>query len=358
MMPIIVIKTINRCNSNCIYCFSEKDKQLNRISLATIKDLFFRILEYLQRDSERRIEIQWHGGEPLLLGAEFYQKIALLQNSVLGKYQENIEHTMQSNLTLLNQPILNALLLLKVKSVGTSVDPISGIRGIGKYIDSKIYLKKFLRGISFLESIKINWGINYVVTKNSLKIPKEIFYFLTNVSLFKPIVFNPVKGMTSSADKLKITPRQYTSFLADIYSIMKVNNGLNGCIEPIHSMELAADKIFHNTAIEEKAQEIPVVLDGKGNFYYYRIPDNPLGNIYQNNFSTILIKNEYINASIIDREKDIRNCLKCVLWNVCIANTINDPFSQNEEFKNLEWCYARKKFVLDFLLDQKKDKNG
>ena len=24
----------------------------------------------------------------------------------------------------------------------------------------------------------------------------------------------------------------------------------------------------------------------------------------------------------------------------------------------LEWCYARKKFVLDFLLDQKKDKNG
>ncbi len=355
-MPIILVKTINRCNSNCIYCFSNK-KHLNKICPEIIEDLFFRINEYLELFPLAQIEIQWHGGEPLLLGENFYRKVVQLQTSILSKYDDRIVHTMQSNLTLLDRPLLSVLSMLKIKFIGTSVDPIPGIRGIGKSIDSELYMKKLLEGISLLESVNIRWGINYVVTRRSFDIPEKILYYLSNFNLAKNIVFNPVNVKTPSALPLKLTAHDYVSFLTDIYLLRKNGMGLIGDVEPIGSSEIAATQIIKGIPISETTHETPVMIDGKGNFYYYRFPDDPIGNVQYDNFNDVIIENERINNSIKVREKKKRKCMKCTLWPLCLANTVNDSFSQNEDFENLEWCKARKEFVIDFLINQKAAEN-
>ena len=351
-MPVVVIKTINRCNSNCTYCYSNKG-ELNKICPGIIKELFTRFYEYFEDFPEARIEIQWHGGEPLLLGEKFYNKVVQLQSSILRKYQDNIVHTMQSNLTLLDKPLLSVLSDLKIQSIGTSIEPVPGIRGIGRCVDSELYMRKLFQAISFLESANIRWGINYVVTSRSVDIPEKILYYLSNLSLSEQIVFNPVNVRTAAALPLKISAHQYVSFLESIYLLR--NNDMNMIygIEPLNSMKSAAVQIIKGIPLPEQTYETPIVVDGKGNFSYYRSPGNPVGNVHHDSFHDLIIKNEFINYSITVREKKKRKCLKCALWHVCLANTVNDSFSQNEDYLDPEWCNARKELVLEFLINQK-----
>jgi radical SAM protein with 4Fe4S-binding SPASM domain len=351
-MPVVVIKTINRCNSNCTYCYSNKG-QLNKICSGIIKELFTRFYEYFEDFPDARIEIQWHGGEPLLLGEKFYNKVIQLQSSILGRYQENIVHTMQSNLTLLNKSLLSVLSDLKIATIGTSIEAVPGIRGIGRWVDSEAYMQKLLQGISFLESGNIMWGINYVVTSRSVDIPEKILYYLSNLILQGQIVFNPVNVRTAAARQLKITAQQYVSFLEHIYLLKNKNLNMICSIEPVNSMDNAALQIIKGIPLTEQSYETPLVVDGEGNFSFYKFPGTPIGNVQHGSFHNLLIKNERINYSIAAREKKKRKCLKCTLCPVCQANTVNDSFSQNDDYLNPEWCNARREFVLDFLINQK-----
>lgn len=104
------------CNMNCVYCFHnsyhEKEGQM---SFDTLKHLYDIVLnEYEQ------VTFIWHGGEPLVMGLQFFQKAIEMQK----KYTKvKIQNRMQSNLTLLTDEFADFLTTNHI-GIGTSFDGI------------------------------------------------------------------------------------------------------------------------------------------------------------------------------------------------------------------------------------------
>lgn len=89
----ILAMPTDSCNMNCVYCFHKPfQNDMETMSVETLK----RMLE-ITAPFYKSIQFIWHGGEPLLMGLDFYQKVIELQKPLSC----SIKNSIQSNLTLL-----------------------------------------------------------------------------------------------------------------------------------------------------------------------------------------------------------------------------------------------------------------
>ena len=98
-----IVKPTLDCNLDCEYCYRGKDPyqgmQMDRI---TLRNVIGKFLTYV--GPERGIHFVWHGGEPLLMGVEFFNDIIEIQSGFSG-YQ--IYNSVQTNMTLLTTDFLD-----------------------------------------------------------------------------------------------------------------------------------------------------------------------------------------------------------------------------------------------------------
>lgn len=89
----ILVMPTDACNMNCVYCFHKPYQcGIEVMSIETVK----RLLD-ITAPFYKSINFIWHGGEPLLMGLDFYQKVVELQK----QSSCNIKNSIQSNLTLM-----------------------------------------------------------------------------------------------------------------------------------------------------------------------------------------------------------------------------------------------------------------
>ena len=91
------------CNLDCSYCYYlDKAKIYGgrepRMSLEMLETF---VREYIQANDVPEVQFNWHGGEPLVLGLDFYRKALEFEK----KYADGkkIHNTIQTNGVLLNQ---------------------------------------------------------------------------------------------------------------------------------------------------------------------------------------------------------------------------------------------------------------
>ena len=92
------------CNLDCTYCYYlHKEQLLGSSSELRISDdvLAAHIRQYIEAQRGDEVVFSWQGGEPTLMGVEFFQKVVAFAE----KYQRprlRIENDLQTNGTLLN----------------------------------------------------------------------------------------------------------------------------------------------------------------------------------------------------------------------------------------------------------------
>jgi uncharacterized protein len=124
-----------------------------------------------------KLEITFHGGEPLVAGVDFYREaLPLLQN---GLAHRRVRFSMQSNLWLLTDELCTVLKEHNV-SLGTSLDgpePITDAqRGHG-------YYRRTMKGVQLAHSYGIDVGCICTFTPSSLPHLGEIFDFFVEEGL-------------------------------------------------------------------------------------------------------------------------------------------------------------------------------
>ena len=97
----VIIKLTYGCNLQCAYCYEGGKSTCDAIEWKTVENTIKKTLNHAKPNS--LIKFIWHGGEPLLLGLEFFLKICDVQN----KYIKNvrIQNYLQTNGLLLKKPI-------------------------------------------------------------------------------------------------------------------------------------------------------------------------------------------------------------------------------------------------------------
>jgi uncharacterized protein len=215
-MITIIFKAVEKCNSNCIYCGVIKKHQNAIMQYDLLKEIFQKINDYLLKYPDEKICFTWHGGEVCLLGAKYFFKAIELLEKYCSATKDRITHLVQSNLTLINQEIIDAFKLLGMKTVGASYEFIPHIRGFGKNRDSIEYNRKFFEGVNLLEKNGMTWGVIYVVHKLSLQNPLEVFYMLTNLNVAGGAKMNKIYIYGEDTHNLAISGREYADFLGAI----------------------------------------------------------------------------------------------------------------------------------------------
>lgn len=95
----LLVKPTEACNLDCQYCYAKPFRD----RYGDVKMDFETVDKLLRLASDRAQEIQWiwHGGEPTLMGVEWYKRV----QELFYKYSHNtiFRQSMQSNGTLLNK---------------------------------------------------------------------------------------------------------------------------------------------------------------------------------------------------------------------------------------------------------------
>ena len=93
------------CNLNCEYCYYLKKEHLYPEGESfRMPDLILEevIVQHIEASTEPVIRFSWHGGEPTILGLDYFRKIVALQRKH-QPYNRHIANGIQTNGILLNE---------------------------------------------------------------------------------------------------------------------------------------------------------------------------------------------------------------------------------------------------------------
>ncbi|HEY4639723.1 MAG TPA: radical SAM protein, partial [Thermoanaerobaculia bacterium] len=124
MISAVILKVASLCNLNCTYCYmyNHEDKSYLRRPKLISDETFDATLAVMKRYCEQngtRMAINFHGGEPTLIGAERFGVLAGRAREILG--QSLSAMAMQTNATLLDDAWIDILRHHQV-NVGVSLD--------------------------------------------------------------------------------------------------------------------------------------------------------------------------------------------------------------------------------------------
>lgn len=216
----VIVKPIGAvCNLQCDYCFYLNKKSLypdisNFKMDVEVLEIFIR--DYMKQDSDEIVFI-WQGGEPTLLGVEFFKKAIDLQYKYSGG--KNIRNSIQTNGTLIDDEW--AVFFKENKFlVGLSLDgPEELHNAYRKYNNGEGSFKKVIKGLNILYDYNVDFNILCCVNNLNVNYPKDVYDFFkehgkTNYWQFIPIV---ERYNDNSIKPFSTFPDAFGKFLVNIF---------------------------------------------------------------------------------------------------------------------------------------------
>jgi uncharacterized protein len=167
------------CNLDCRYCFyldreSDPYTDLPRrvMSLETLERLVDTFLFYSYPNSV----FAFQGGEPMLMGLKFFQKLIEFQQQY-GRDGQNVSNALQTNAVLINDDWCtlfreyNWLLGVSIDGPEEVNDAYRLTRG------GQPTWRRVMRGIEILQKNKVEFNILCVLSQANVEKPREVYKF-------------------------------------------------------------------------------------------------------------------------------------------------------------------------------------
>jgi uncharacterized protein len=217
----IVFKPTLQCNAACAYCNVIPTASFANISL--VERLFLQLSDFMRQNENCSVSMLWHGGEPTLLGETFYRQALELDRRL---FDSGPSHVMQSNLTLLTEPLADLLSeFLTGGGIGTSLDPFEDYRRLR---NGDSYFDRWYDGFERATSRGLRVGMVYVVHARSLGQAKKIYHFFKNLGL-DSLTIIPLEEPAGPFDEPRLAARAWGEFLAEMFRAWKQD----GCVLPV-----------------------------------------------------------------------------------------------------------------------------
>lgn len=354
-MATLILKPTEACNAACAYCEVDgKGWRATKImSYYILERLFMRIDEFLRERKNEHLEIIWHGGEPLLLGEKYFATAAGFQEKHCAATKERIRHRIQTNLTLFSAEFTDVFRRLGIANVGTSYDPIEGIRILKTKRDTTEYNRQFLNGVRLLEKEGFRWGVIYVVTKRSLDRPLDIFYFLTNLAPEGGVMFNPVSTGAPEHEHLKINGEEFAEFLGAIFPVWWKHRERYPRVEPFQSLTkglLSKKGLAFFCADTGKCADTHIGLGPDGRWSHCgRSADWGLldyGTIFDRSMSEVFASPERTELRLRSEVLFGGECRGCPYWPVCHGGCpLDGCLNTGSLMEKTGWCRGKRDFI-------------
>lgn len=180
------------CNLDCGYCFYLEKEQLYppREKFRMPDDVLRSyVRRYIEAQSTPEVEFTWQGGEPTLLGLDFFRRAVAFQRQYAGG--KTIRNSLQTNGTLLDADWCR-FLAEEGFTVGISIDGPRDLHDAQRPAkQGRASFDQAMHGLGLLRHFGVDFNVLVTVTRESAGRGLEIYRFLKEQGVTF-IQFNPV----------------------------------------------------------------------------------------------------------------------------------------------------------------------
>ncbi|NSW57539.1 MAG: anaerobic sulfatase maturase [Armatimonadetes bacterium] len=322
------------CNLACHYCYYLEKEQLfpGDMPLKMPDDLLeLYIAQHIEASPGPVIRFSWHGGEPTILGLDYFRRIVAIQrrHTPAGR---RIENGIQTNGTLLNEDWCR-FLADENFAVGISIDGPRELHDLHRVTrDGESAWERTMRGYELLRSHGVDCDVLCVVGAHNAVHPTRVYRFLKSIGAryltFLPLVVRqPDSGTGASA--LSVPPAAWGEFLCTIHEEWQRQDiGKVGIQIFDEAVRPALGQDHALCIFSRKCGNIPVV-EHNGDFYscdHFVDPEHLVGNIREQPLVELL---ESPAQRAFGRAKSStlpRYCRDCPVLEMCNGGCPKDRF--------------------------------
>ncbi len=193
-MHVMVKPTGSLCNLDCSYCYYLSKKELLgvpeqwRISDEVLETF---IRQYFEGQNHKEVVFSWQGGEPTLLGIDFFRKVVELEKKYCPPHVQ-CENDLQTNGTNLDDLWCNFLHEANFL-VGLSIDGPKHLHdAYRKDKSGQGSFDRVFRAAKLLRKHKVNFATLSCVNRLTARHPLEVYRFLRDEVGSKRMQFIPI----------------------------------------------------------------------------------------------------------------------------------------------------------------------
>lgn len=317
------------CNLNCHYCYFLRKEKLYPDSSFRMSDetLEIYIRQYIEAQRVPEVTFAWQGGEPTLMGLEFYHKALAYQR----QYQRpgmRITNTLQTNGTTLDDAWCQ-FFTENHFLIGLSLDGPRHLHDLYR-VDkgNQPTFDRVMAGLDLLKKHGVAFNILACVHAANAPHPQEVYHFLRDEAearfiQFIPIVERDHPGGNQEGHRVtkrSVSGKQYGNFLIAIFEDW-MRRDVGKVFVQIFDVALAAWVGERpGLCIFEPTCGLALAIEHNGDVYacdHYVEPNALLGNIHQTSLAELVVSPKQIAFGQDKQKKLPRFCRECKVLFIC-----------------------------------------
>lgn len=346
----VIVKTVLGCNLACTYCYVDHGRGMRTARATPISlSILETFIPQFMAQVPRRGLIDWHGGEPLLAGLDFFKEVWEIEVASIpdGKILQN---NIQTNATLVDEDWASFFKEHNFR-VGLSIDGHPEVHDRFRVNHAgRPSSLQVIEGIRLLQEAEVPFGVIVVVSPVSVGLEEELFHFLidNNIHIFDLAPCMMFDHGTGQPLFPTISPADYGKFLVRMYDVW-MNHGDPRVkirrFDSVHSWMMG--RTHHFCQFAGKCTGY-ITLDYNGDISpcdeligFHRLV---FGNITNQNLGSILNSPQCISVmSEINAQHNLHaDCKACDWLYVCKGGCPATKYKRTQDFTGKEYtCESR-----------------
>ncbi len=345
------------CNLDCKYCYYLDKAEIynGKEPRMTVEMLEQFVKTYIEANQAPFVTFNWHGGEPLVLGLDFYRKAVEFQQKYCG--DKVIQNTLQTNGTLLT-PEIAQFFADNDFLIGVSIDGPQDIHD--KFRKDKgggPTFGKVMRGINLLYTYGVEYNTMTTVNHESEGRGLEVYQFLkqlgTHYMQFMPVVEHVKYPLDKNGKIMKkarpfivdpdtpgavlspwsINSLAFGKFMCDIFDYWVCNDVGNYFVNLFDCTLANYCHVQPGTCAYAETCGGNSVVEHNGDLYscdHFVYPKYKVGNIFETSIGELMNTAQQAKFGIDKRNGLPTKCIRCKFFFACHGECPKHRFNKTE----------------------------
>jgi uncharacterized protein len=327
------------CNLDCRYCFYlEKENLYGKKRDWAMPDpvLESYISQFITAQEAPAISFAWQGGEPTLLGVDFFRKVIAIQNKYANG--KKIENAFQTNGVLLDD-CWGEFLAENHFLIGISIDGPAELHDFYRVDKGGApTFDRVMRGLRVLKKHQVEFNALTVVNRQNSQHPLRVYRFLKGIGChfmqFIPIVerlakaanpdglvlISPRDPHAADVSEWSVESRQYGVFLSTIFDEWVRKDVGNYYVQLFDVALESWLGLEPSLCVFRPTCGAAMALEHNGDLYscdHYVYPENKLGNILEQPLQALVNSDQQRSFGLDKRDSLPRYCRECDVRFAC-----------------------------------------
>ena len=324
-LSLLIKPASGSCNMRCRYCFyaDEQDKRevysYGRMTVDTMKSIVEKAMEYADHDCT----IAFQGGEPTLIGLEFYQELVEYVAAHKNPKHLRIHYALQTNGYLMDERWAEFFAKHHFL-IGVSLDGTREVHDRYRVdAEGKGTYQKVLAAIRLLEAYQVEYNILTVVNAASARNAQKIYNFFKKTGIrYQQYIecLDPI-GEVPGQHEYSLTPARYEHFLKSIFDAwyLDMKSGTYVYNRYFENLMMILDGQRPESCSMNGRCGRQWLIEADGSTYpcdFYALDEWRLGNINQDSFEQMDEKREALGFVQWSRQIP-EQCKNCKWFGLC-----------------------------------------